>query len=60
VDDGQRRTIGDGQRRRRQWSCETAGDKSGLPPTGRRKRRLGLALEAALDDQLRLAVADEH
>ena len=31
----------------------------GLAPPDRRERRLGLALEPALDDELRLAVADE-
>jgi hypothetical protein len=42
------------------WVREPLGEERGLTQTGGGQRRLGLALEAALDDELGLPVADQH
>lgn len=59
MDDRERRAVGQRQYRRGERPGEAPRDQLGLAPARVRERRFGLPLEAPLDDQLRLAVADE-
>jgi hypothetical protein len=60
MDDVPERAGRDGEGRRIMWVREPLGEERGLTQTGGGQRRLGLALEAALDDELGLPVADQH
>jgi len=59
VGDLERRAWRDGKRRRGGGMGQPGPDETGLGDPVGRQRRLRLALEAALDDERRLAVPDE-
>ena len=59
MDELQRRSAGDREGGRVQWRCQAPGDELRLALAGRGERGLGLALEALLDDEGRLAMTDQ-
>ena len=59
MDDLERRRRRDRQRGRRAGMGEPRPDEAGLGDAVGRERGIGLALEATLDDERRLAVPDE-